>query len=146
MLEEPDPESDPPEFTIWNGYIFFLDTFCVGKISNGYLGLHMVGEVEPRDMTICMPITVESAPPAFEMFLKLETEDPICPQNDIDVGSQVNNVNSPRYYLTAGDSEHGVNSCGDHRFPRGLTPLAPFSETIHSGIIAGSVLTVQSTK
>jgi hypothetical protein len=93
-----------------------------------------------------MPITVECAPPAFEMFLKLETEDPMCPQNDIDAESQVNNVNSPRYYLKAGNSEHGFNSCGDHRFQRGLTPLAPVSETIHSGIISVSVLTMQSTK
>jgi hypothetical protein len=149
MLEEAYPNSDPPKFTIENGYMFYLDDFCVGKFSNGDLGLHLIGEFvynRPRDMTNCMPITVERAPSAFDMLIKLETEEPICPQEEIDAGSHVNNLNSPRYYLKGGVSDAGRNSCRDHRLPRGLTFLTPFSETIDSGTISGSVLTMQSTK
>jgi hypothetical protein len=148
MLEEPDPERkpilDPPKFTIQNGYIFYLYSFCVG-LRYGILGLYLIGEPvddTPWDMRFCIYITVEDPPPSFENVLKVETEEPMCPFEEAMVAaSQVNNSKPPRYYIEASISEPGDKSCPDVRFPDGLTLLVPDLRPI-----SGSVLTIQSTK
>jgi hypothetical protein len=138
MLEEPH-SYDPPKFTIENGYILYLYSFCVGKFLNGYLGLYDIGEVvgnRSRDMTNCMHITVEDPPATFERLLKLETAVPMCPHKGIDAGSQVYkfDTRTSRYYLRAGISALGFNSCRDHRLPRGLTFLVPDRRPISGSV------------
>jgi hypothetical protein len=143
------------EFTIEKGYILTMYGYCVALDSNWRLGLQYIGEAidpsEPSgmDMGPCIPITLEDSP-AVEHSQILGTAIPLCPidQNEIGPLSTVNDSEPSWHYspLVVGNSMPGLNSCGNHRLPRGLTFRVSLPTGMHSPTQSGSVLTVKSTK
>jgi hypothetical protein len=148
------PES-ATKFTIENGYILAMYMYCVSFDSNGRLGLLYIGDVidpsEPSgiDMGTCIPITLEDSP-AVENSQILGTAIPVCPIDQQEIGplSTVNDSEPSWHYspLVAGNSMPGLNSCRNHRLPRGLTFRVSLPTDIDSPTLSGSVLTVKSTK
>jgi hypothetical protein len=149
-MVKPEGPEHGTKFTIENGYILYTNNFCVLLRKYGYLVIQKIGEAndpsQPRNMSGCMHIGLEEQPAAFPNYIILRTKKPLClieTDNYRNIGppKQVQGSEPPSYYIKAGISEPGGNSCPDVRLPDASKLLIPDPR-----LKPGSVLTMQSTK